>query len=296
LAKYLELSGINADVAVVRASKSSRKENLPIIPVESVEKLTHYLAKYDVIIDTIGTNAFQSYKDPLNALLINGLLTANMVVAAAAAKVKRFIYLSSVHVYAEPLEGKINELSPVTNLHPYALSHLVGENVVLSPYYNRGMESVVLRLSNLFGVPAFIESNCWGLLVNDICKQCVTNGSISLNSSGLQKRDFLSISEGCRAIKEFIYRDIKLKNKQGIIFNISLGQSKTVLQMAELVRNQCKKILNFKPEILIENSVTEEISRELILEADKLKKFGINLIDDSVREIDNLLIFCKKNF
>ena len=296
LAKYLELNDIKADVALVRPSKLPSKKNPPTIPLSSVKTLRHYFSKYDVIIDTVGTSALKSYKNPLNALSINGLLTAKLVSAAAAAKVKRFIYLSSVHVYAEPLEGKINELSPTKNLHPYALSHLVGESAVLSPYFKGDMEGIVLRLSNLFGVPAFVGSNCWGLLVNDICRQCVTNASITLNSAGLQKRDFLSISEGCRAIKELIYRDIKLKNKDGVIFNVGLGRSKTVLQMAELVRDECRKILNFSPEILIEDAGKKEISKELFVETDKLKTFGISLVDDSVSEIDKLLIFCKANF
>ncbi len=296
LAKYLKLSDVKVDVALIRQSKLSIKENLPIVPLRSKQLLKNFFSSYDVIVDTVGTSALQSYKDPLNALSVNGLLTAKLVSSAAAAKVKRFIYLSSVHVYGDSLEGKINELSPTKNLHPYALSHLVGENVVLSPYYKKDMEGIVLRLSNLFGIPAYIESNCWSLLTNDISKQCVLNGSIKLNSSGLQKRDFLSISEGCRAIKEMINCDIKFKNKEGAIFNISLGKSKTVMQMAELVRDRCKKVLNFEPEIQVGASATKEIDQDLIIQTDKLEAIGIKLIDDSSYIIDNLLIYCKENF
>jgi hypothetical protein len=66
--------------------------------------------------------------------------------------------------------------------------------------------------------------------------------------------------------------------------------------MAELVRDECRKILNFSPEILIEDAGKKEISKELFVETDKLKTFGISLVDDSVSEIDKLLIFCKANF
>ncbi len=53
-----------------------------------------------------------------------------MVEAAVAKIVKRLIYLSTIHVYKNPMEGKIDETTPTTNLHPYAISKLAGEKVV----------------------------------------------------------------------------------------------------------------------------------------------------------------------
>ena len=74
----------------------------------------------DVLIHAAGMNAQDCVADPVAALEFNGLATARLLASAICAGVKRFIYLSTAHVYASPLVGTINEDTCPRNLHPYA--------------------------------------------------------------------------------------------------------------------------------------------------------------------------------
>ena len=66
-------------------------------------------------------NAQDSLIDPKEAIEFNGRSTERLVIASIDAKVSKFIYLSTAHVYCSPLHGEISEESPILNKHPYAL-------------------------------------------------------------------------------------------------------------------------------------------------------------------------------
>jgi UDP-glucose 4-epimerase len=93
--------------------------------------LEHICSQVDVVIHAAGMNTQDSTADPIAALAFNGLATARLVTAACWKGVQQFIYLSTAHVYANPLVGVITEESCPRNLHPYATSHLAGEQEVL---------------------------------------------------------------------------------------------------------------------------------------------------------------------
>ena len=56
-----------------------------------------------------------------------------------------------------PLEGCFDESSPSLNTHPYATSHLLGEQELLRVTEKSSMSGHVLRLSNCFGYPLTAE-------------------------------------------------------------------------------------------------------------------------------------------
>jgi UDP-glucose 4-epimerase len=201
----------------------------------------------DVVIHAAGMNAQDCLTDPVAALEFNGLATARLLEAASRSGVKRFIYLSTAHVYANPLIETITEESCPRNLHPYATSHLAGENVVLSASERGKIEGIVLRLSNAFGAPAHKDANCWVLLVNDLCRQAVQSGKLVLRSSGLQQRDFISITEVVRVATTLSTRalDVQLHG----VFNVGSGVSQSVLELAQMVQQRCKLVLGFEPEL-----------------------------------------------
>ena len=63
---------------------------------------------------------------------------------------------------------------------------------------------VVFRLSNCIGAPKDINSNCWMLLVNDLCKQIIEHKKMKLNTNGKQLRNFITITDVCRVVNLFI--------------------------------------------------------------------------------------------
>jgi UDP-glucose 4-epimerase len=245
----------------------------------------------DVIIQAAGMNAQDCASDPVSALEFNGLATSRLLSAAIRSSVKRFIYLSTAHVYASPLVGTIYEDACPRNLHPYATSHLAGENIVLGANKNGEIEGIVTRLSNAFGSPVDKDVNCWMLLINDLCRQAVNTGKMVLHSSGIQHRDFIAMTEVCRFLEHLTLCDSKTLFDR--IFNIASGVSQPVIKTAELIQDRCELTLGFRPELQrLKNGRANEKHETLELRTDQLAKMGLQVELDNSIEIDSLLMFC----
>lgn len=248
----------------------------------------------DVVIQAAGMNAQDCAANPVAALEFNGLATARMLEAACRTGVKKFIYLSSAHVYASPLVGTITEDTCPRNLHPYATSHLAGENAVLSASQRGQIEGIVLRLSNAFGAPVHPDVNCWMLLLNDLCRQTVETGKMVLHSSGMQQRDFIAMTEVCRVVEYFSSGDSEMR--QTGIFNLGSGVSISVLAMAQLVQQRCKHVLGFEPDLQRPEAAGDEPHEMLTYRSGKLERNGLNVGTDKNLEIDGLLEFCQESY
>lgn len=257
--------------------------------------LEHSCNGVDVVIQAAGMNAQDCAADPVAALAFNGVATARLVAAASRTGAQRFIYLSTAHVYASPLVGTITEDTCPRNLHPYATSHLAGEHAVLSASQRGQIQGIVLRLSNAFGAPMHKDVNCWMLLVNDLCKQAVQTRKLVLQSSGLQQRDFISMTEVCRVVEHLAVGHGAAM--QPGIFNVGAGVSQSVFAMAQLVQQRCAQVLGFEPALQRVQGVVNEQHPMLTYRADNLAALGINSNGlDNLAEIDSLLHFCQSTF
>lgn len=248
----------------------------------------------DVLIHTSGMNAAECAADPATALAVNGVTTSRLMTAARRAGVRRFFYLSTAHVYGSPLEGTIAEDTCPRNLHPYATSHLAGEHVVQYALLDGRIEGAALRLSNAFGAPTHADVNCWMLLVNDLCRQAVEAGQLTLRSSGSQLRDFVAMDVVCEAILRLIdFADIA---RLGPIINVGSGRSLSVMAMAELIQDRCGHVLGTKPTLQAPRPSASETVAALDFRAALLAELGIRGDTGVEPEIDRLLAFCQETF
>lgn len=254
----------------------------------------------DVIINTMGMNAGDCQGDPVGALMVNGAYTARLLRAAVSSGVKRFIHLSTAHVYGSPLEGTISESFCPSNLHPYATSHRAGEDVVLWADRQKDIEGVVIRLSNAYGRPLDPEARCWMLMVNDLCRQAVEKQGLTLHSDGLQHRDFIPLSSVSRFISQLssvesismIKNDISVSS----IFNVGSGNSMSVASMAEIVQYRCQSVLGY-PVTLVKKPSLDKKEGPALQYISRNLTYPINVIwEEAVAEIDELLMFCWKHF
>ena len=247
----------------------------------------------DAVIHCAGINAKNCAGNPVQALEFNGLATSRLAHSSSNSNVKRFLYLSTAHVYSDPLAGNISEDTCPRNLHPYATSHLSGESAVLQISNTGKMHSTILRLSNAFGKPASISADCWMLLVNDLCRQAVVERSLTLKSNGEQLRDFISLTNVCQLIENILSYSPKLNLPP--VLNIGSGYSQSVLEMTEKVQNHCHRILGYKPEIIkpLKNN-SNKLPFKFICKG--LKKINLAIEENSEQEIDELLHFCATNF
>lgn len=267
--------------------------NIVNIPWDSPSSLEETCAGFDVIIHAAGMNAQDSYTDPIAALQFNGVMTGALLQAAIRQKAKRFIYISTAHVYGSPLEGWITEESCLRSLHPYATSHRAGEDMVRYAHELGQIEGIVVRLSNAIGVPSYKDVNCWTLLVNDLCRQLVKSGRLVLQSSGQQYRNFITIQDVARAIEHL------LKSASSVIgnglFNLGGARSFTVIEMAELIAERGRITFGVNAKISrqeFSESIQCNKIEPLIYDITKLQQTGYRLIENMDLEIDNTLRLC----
>lgn len=258
------------------------------------DALEESCSRVDIIVHAAGLNSEGCAGDPVAALEFNGLATARLTAAASRAKVKRFIYLSTAHVYAAPLVGVITEETCPRNLHPYATSHLAGEYSVCYANQREELEGVVLRLSNAYGLPSHQNANCWMLFVNDLCRQAATMRSMTLRTSGLQTRDFVTLHDVVRAVA-YLINAPKSDIGDGL-FNVGSGRSKNMIVLANLIQSRCLHVLGYSPEIIRPNPSSPEENLSFEYRIDKLLSTGFVLNDNPEKEIDGLLMACKRFF
>lgn len=249
----------------------------------------------DVVIHAAGMNAKDCASDPIAALAFNGVATARLASAAIQAGVQRFIYLSTAHVYGSLLEGIISEDDCPQNFHPYATSHLAAEKAVLWAHQGGHLQGVVLRLSNIFGAPVHKDVNCWMLLVNDLCKQAVQTRRMVLHSTGLQHRDFMSMTNFCSVIDRFV--SCSGTERFTGIFNIGSGTSQAVLTISKFIQQRCLAVLGFEPELHRKDELAADLSIPFNYQITRLNRLGVNLdLLNNEAEIDKLLAYCQAIF
>ena len=297
LAQHLQLEGHS--VTLGTRKKNHPPEWLPNASVAQIcwddrDALAQLCDGVDVVIHAAGMNAQDCIADPVAALEVNGVGTARMLAAAIRADVQRFIYFSTAHVYASPLSGRITEELCPHNIHPYASSHLAGENTVLEASNSGKIEGIVFRLSNAFGAPMHKGVNCWMLVVNDLCKQAVETGKMVLHGSGIQQRDFITMQQVCKTVEHLSLCDIE--GVQSRVFNLGAGVSQTILQMAQQIQERCNVILGNTPELLRSESLIEESHESITYRSDNLTRLGIDMGQNVEIEIDRLLQFCDAVF
>lgn len=253
-------------------------------------ELSRICNEVDIIVHAAGMNVSDCMSDPIGAFIFNGFATARLARIAERSGVSKFIYLSTAHIYGSQLIGSISEDNFPSNPHPYATSHLVGEKAVLEAGLFSHMSSVVLRLSNGFGVPAHKATPCWKLLANDVCRQAVTTRKIILKSDGKQYRDFISLTAICDVIGRILLTN--LQKEMAPIFNVGSGVSFRVLDFTRLIQDRCYLALGYRPQLYLNESIDNEQPVSFTYSCNALKKRGISVKDDLLEEIDSLIRYC----
>lgn len=296
IAKFLSSNGFEIYLG------SRKRQDIPywlknakpvVINWDSVQELSKICENVNYVIHTAGMNSEDSIKNPILAFEFNVLNTMKLIEASYYSRVKKFIYLSTAHVYSSPLVGLISEDTCPKNLHPYATSNLSAEFAVAyanSKNYFRGYN---LRISNGFGAPSYPDVNCWNLLVNGLCRQAIENRILKLNSSGEQERDFIPIKNISSIIRKLI--QLNQDNVPNLL-NVGSGVSMKVIQMAFLIQKRCNVLFGYTPRLEIQNFNDDKTVEPLEYSISRLMDFGLSESCNLEDELDQLLLFCDVHF
>ena len=244
------------------------------------------------IIHLAALNDREAFANPELAELISGTGTQLLVQSASRAKVDRILFMSTAQVYGSPLTGTINELSPTHCTHPYGTSHLSGELAVKQAHESGDLLGIRLRCANGFGFPLDISANIWHALVPDLCKQSATTRKMHLNSSGVQQRNFLPVSDIAQAVIHFLH--LPSSNIHDGLFNLGGPRSYSLIEMANMIAERSQAILGHTPDLTHAAQQPTDSHQQLDFKIDKLIASGFIPENNFNFELDHLLELSKR--
>lgn len=241
IAAFLASRGWHVVVGSRSGQSLAEHESLGIKAValdwQSPESLTTACDGCDAVLHLAAPNEMIAGNSKKEAVCGTILTAVAMLDAARTSACSRFIYFSTAHVYGSPLSGSLDEDRQAFPTHPYAITHRCAEDFVLAEPDSSHLRTAVIRLSNALGAPLHPETDRWKLIGNDLCRQAVTEGCLTLQSTGTALRDFIPIQDVSRAIEHLLELADLPSNP---LFNVASGNTRSLASLAELVASRWK--------------------------------------------------------
>lgn len=247
----------------------------------------------NTVIHLAALNEWDCIKYPSEAIRVNIDETRIILENAISSGVKYFIYFSTAHIYGNPLQGIINEETLPAPVHPYAITHKAAEDYVLAAGKQNKINSIIIRLSNSFGAPISASVNRWTLLANDLCRQAVEKGSLTLLSNGCQYRDFVCLTDVENTINQIVTTPSAFKKN---IYNLGAGKSLRVKDLTQTIASVYHNLFNKEISIYYPEGAEESIEPPLVFSVERLISEGVLIKNDIEAELKEFLTFCYQNF
>ena len=219
-----------AGLALSEKPHTTWKKNaiqLAVSGLDDTRVLNEWLVGADAVVHLAANTGVQaSLASPLIDFESNALGTLNVLEAARKLNIKTFVFASSGAPMGNQ-EPPFSEMSLPKPASPYGASKLSGEAYCQAYSYSFGLNTFVLRFSNVYGPHSAHKES----VVASFCKAVKAGMPIQLNGGGQQSRDFLYVEDLCEAVIACL--ESRLVGSQ--IFQISSGKETTIRSLAVLV-------------------------------------------------------------
>lgn len=262
--------------------------------LQDADSIGHCLqqAKPDTIIHLGAMNQTQCQENPELAVDVNVKGTWRLLDTAVANGLKRFVYLSTFHVYGK-FSGDITEQTLTSPCTPYALTKRAAEDVVNYYRASHNLSMVILRLSNAYGYPMDSHVNTWSLTFNAFCRQVMVSGKLTVRSNPY--RDFVSLQDAVKAMHHFLYVLPKERWADGL-FNLGGNCCLSISEVAQKVAAVYQRKYGKGP-VSIEYPAAGQGPQEEVFSfnVDKLKHTGFRWAGNMDEEIAKTLALCEES-
>jgi UDP-glucose 4-epimerase len=180
---------------------------------------------------------------------VKGIL--NMLLAARDNNVGKFIMASSAAPLGEQ-DPPLHENMVPAPLAPYGASKLAGEAYCSAFHASYGLDTVVLRFSNVYGPYSFKK----GSVVALFFRRALAGKPLTIYGDGEQTRDFIHAADLCRAIVLASEKDVG-----GEVFQVATGRETTVNVLAGQIKTLVERDSNLEVQLVNEPARKGEIIR-----------------------------------
>jgi UDP-glucose 4-epimerase len=173
-----------------------------------------------------------SIVNPEDYFQVNVEGTFRVLQLARELGVKRFLYAASSTCYGIPDKYPTPETSHCKPEHPYALTKLMGEEMVMHWHRVYQLPAVSLRLFNVYG-PRSRTTGAYGAVFGVFLRQKLAGVPFTVVGDGSQTRDFTFVSDVASA-----FVSTAKSNISGEIMNVGSGHTYAVNRLVELLSGE----------------------------------------------------------
>ncbi len=244
------LKKIVEDNGLIFNKKFSPDKNFLFVKADIRDKnLDNIFEKTDFVVHLAAqTGVIPSIENPFKDAEINIIGTLNLLTLSVKHNIKKFIFSSSAAPLGEQIPP-LNEGKVPSPLSPYGASKLAGEGYCKAFYGSFGLETVIFRFSNVYGIYSYHK----GSVVAEFYKRIIKGKPIYVYGDGNQTRDFIFAKDLAKVIVETLEKN----NIGGEIFQLGTGVETSVNQLISYI----KDIMNYSLEIEYKPERKGEIRR-----------------------------------
>jgi dTDP-glucose 4,6-dehydratase len=148
-------------------------------------------------------------------------------------RVERFIHVSTSEVYGTALADQMDEDHPLNPMSPYAAAKCGADRLVYSYWQTYRIPAIIVRPFNNYGPRQHLEK-----LVPRFITSCILGEPLRVHGDGSAARDWMFVRDHCEALDRLLHID--RDRIVGQIINLGSGTSRSVLEIAEIVRDAMK--------------------------------------------------------
>jgi len=293
LADYL-IKETTHDIVIAKTVNINSESEIKEIYLDwnNLEVFFNEIENIDVLIYASGLGAKECVQDPIRAMEINAIRPLKILNGIKEKNIY-FCYFSTIQVYSDNLEGSITENTALINCNPYASTHAITEKMIEWHIKSGEINGIVLRISNVYGYPLSQESSGWNLVLNEFCRSAYHRKIITIKSTGKQKKDFMAMSDFVKYVRFIIE-----KKPEQCVLNVGSGQSTSIKDAAECVRNNYKILTGVElPIEIIGSDLSEKESEGEYQYKTVVNIYSIKnklIANQKNEEITKTLIYCSK--
>jgi UDP-glucose 4-epimerase len=234
------------DVIVVDNLRTGRRSNLEAAMLSghatlvqldiagSVDEMTELFRDCSGVFHIAGlADIVPSIERPEDYFRSNVDGTFAIMEASRAAGIPRLVYAASSSCYGIPDVFPTPENADMRPQYPYALTKLLGEQIVLHWGKVYGMAVTSLRLFNVYG-PRSRTSGTYGAVFGVFLAQKLAGKPFTVVGDGTQTRDFTYVTDVADA---FVSASAALERgaPSGQVYNVGSGATQSIRKLVELL-------------------------------------------------------------
>jgi UDP-glucose 4-epimerase len=240
----------------------------------------------------LATRGFSSVVPPTSQeLQTEEEIALSLLSDAIAVGVSRFVYLSSIHVYGDSLVGRVDDATPTRPNSDYGRSRQRIEERMLQRSAATNTQTVVVRLTNSFGVPTSPRPETWNLLMHDLCRQVVTSRSLVLRSDPRICRDSMALCDVVEVLAQIVASPQPLQG----VYLLASGETMQLAQLATLVQRHAEEVLAISADVKTPHHQST-VPTTFTLDTRRLRDAGILIPNNRSQEICDLLRYAQHEF